>query len=159
MNEDASMPQPVAAASDGACPFCRAPVAEDATKCAHCGSNIGDIRLCPSCAEPVRASATVCPFCRAQLDPQPQASSQFLEEPWSITASPVGAFFSEQSPTALFFPPVLTITNTEINVRRRMLMGMRTLDSKIQACYQRAEAFGFPQLIIFAAREGVELKF
>lgn len=115
-----------------ACPFCLSPAPAGATKCAHCGANIGDVRLCPGCAEPVREAATVCPFCRGDLmPPANEAARSLLTEPWVIESSPLGALLTDQSVTALFFPPTLTITPTEIRIRRKQFMGLRTLDSKI----------------------------
>lgn len=119
-------------ARPGVCPFCLSPAPEGATKCAHCGANIGDIQICPGCGEPVRETATLCPFCRGDLLPPAYAEEGgFLSEPWVIESSPVGAFLTDQSITALFYPPVMTITPSEIRIRRRMFLGMRTLDSKI----------------------------
>ena len=113
------------------CPFCRGALAPEATKCSHCGSNVGDIQTCLKCAEPVRASAVICPFCRADLTPATPQILDFLTEPWIIHASPIGAFITEQLPTALFFPPTLTITSEEIHIRRKMFLGLRTMDQKL----------------------------
>jgi hypothetical protein len=114
------------------CPFCKAQVAPDAVKCPYCASNIGDIRLCPSCAEPVRAAATICPFCRSDLRPaRPRELDEMLREPWVVYSSPFGAMLLEQSATALVFPPVLTITPSEIRIRRRFFFGLRTSDQNI----------------------------
>lgn len=116
----------------GLCPFCLSPAADGASKCAQCGANIGDIRICPSCAEPVRETATICPFCRGDLlPPAYEAARALLTEPWVIESSPLGALLTDQSVTALFFPPTLTITPSEIRIRRRQFLGLRTLDSKI----------------------------
>lgn len=122
-----------ASASSGVreCMFCRYPVPAGAVKCGLCGSNIGDIKICPGCAEPVRQTAIICPFCRADLRPPEPPVEAFLPEPWVIRASPLGAMLAEQSPTALFFPPELILTEREIHIRRRSLMGLRTLDQKI----------------------------
>lgn len=80
----------------------------------------------------MRASATVCPFCRGELAaPAVEAVRALLAEPWVIEASPLGALVTDQSVTALFYPPTLTITPSEIRIRRRQFMGLRTLDSKI----------------------------
>lgn len=119
-------------APDGpACPFCRNAVPEDAVKCGWCGSNIGDIQMCPSCREPVRAGATLCPFCAADLAPPEPEDAALLAEPWVIEASPIGAAITEQLPTALFYPPVLTIDDKEVHVHRRSFLGLRKLDTRL----------------------------
>lgn len=48
-----------------------------------------------------------------------------------IESSPLGALLTDQSVTALFYPPIMTITPGEIRIRRRQFLGLRTLDSKI----------------------------
>jgi hypothetical protein len=125
-------PPPAPDSPPPACPFCLSPAPADAAKCAHCGANIGDIRICPSCAEPVRETATICPFCRGDLLPPAFAEAGALfSEPWVIESSPLGGLITDQSVTALFYPPIMSITPTEIRIRRRMFLGLRTLDSKI----------------------------
>lgn len=74
----------------------------------------------------------MCPFCRSDLlPPQIEEAHALLAEPWIIESSPLGALLTDQSVTALFYPPIMTITATEIRIRRRQFLGMRTLDSKI----------------------------
>ncbi len=48
-----------------------------------------------------------------------------------VYASPLGAFLTEYSVTNLFLPPILTLTANEIHIRRRMFLGLRSLDQKI----------------------------
>jgi hypothetical protein len=118
--------------TSSSCPFCLSSVSDGATKCPHCAANIGDIRLCPSCAEPVRETATICPFCRGDLLPPAfEEARALLADPWVIESSPLGGLITDQSVTALFYPPIMTITATEIRIRRRQFMGLRTMDSKI----------------------------
>lgn len=114
-----------------ACPFCRGTLAPEATKCSHCGSNVGDIKTCPRCAEAVRSSALTCPFCSTDLTPPAPEETALLAEPWVVYASPIGAAITEQSPTAIIFPPILTVGAKEIHIRRRSFLGLRTMDQKL----------------------------
>ena len=113
------------------CPFCRSGLPEGASKCAACGSNVGEIKICTQCQEPVRLVANVCPFCAADLRPPEPEQPPLLGDPWVIEASPIGAFFVDRSLTALIFPPTITISETEISMHRRMLLGLRKYDQKL----------------------------
>lgn len=127
----ADIPPDIPPVGDGFCPFCRSAVAEGAVKCAACGSNVGDIRICTRCSESVRANAKICPYCQTDLAPESPEATALLKEPWVIEASPIGAAIVEQSVTALLYPPTMTITPTDIHIRRRMFLGLRTMDQKI----------------------------
>lgn len=89
------------------------------------------MRLCDSCRESVRAEATLCPFCGSDLAPPEPEIGGLLTEPWVIEASPIGAAITEQLPTALFFPPKLTVTDKEVHVHRRSFFGLRHLDTRL----------------------------
>lgn len=119
-------------APDGECPFCRAELAPGATKCAGCGSNVGDIQICTGCREPVRSGAPLCPFCGTRLVHEVEAFSELDDNPWVIHASAFGAFITEQLPTALFYPPILTVSANEIHIRRRHFGGLRTSNQNVQ---------------------------
>ena len=123
--------KPEAHGEKTSCPFCRASIPAGAMKCAHCGANVGDTKLCPACAEPIRAAAVKCPFCTTDLRPAEPAPAPLLGEPWVVYASNIGSFFTEFIPTSLLFPPVMTVTEREIHIRRKLFIGLRTLDQKI----------------------------
>jgi len=122
---------PGAATVDGQCQFCRSELTEGAMKCSACGANVGDIQICTRCSESVRANAQVCPYCQTDLTPKSPEATALLKEPWIVESSPLGAAIVEQSVTALLYPPTMTITPTDIHIRRRMFLGMRTMDQKI----------------------------
>lgn len=79
----------------------------------------------------MREAARLCPYCGADLTPTPPEEAELLAEPWVIYASPIGAAITEGLPTALFFPPMLTVRPGEVHIHRRSFMGLRKMDQKL----------------------------
>lgn len=136
------------------CPACRSAVAPGAVRCPSCSELLRDYKECPGCAERVRQAARVCRFCSYRFpEPRPQQPEVQLprvirgealdqaafEEPvapnddidFSISATPIGGFFCNQSPTSLLMPPGLRVTAHEVNIRVWSMLGLRSSEQKI----------------------------
>ena len=118
-----------------ACPFCRSPIEAEALKCPHCQSVVGEYKVCPDCRESVSAEARVCRYCGHRwAEPPggaPDAERQDEDILRQVWADNLGAMITEPSITALFFPPVLTITPNEARIRKWSLLGLRAYRQRI----------------------------
>jgi len=123
------------------CPVCANLVPAAARKCSHCGAWLKESKRCPECAELVHDSARRCRYCgnvfagavlsglEATLDPE--LLDMVRQGDYTVWASPLGAMIGEQSPTALFFPPQITITPEHVLIRKYTFLGLRRLDQKL----------------------------
>ncbi|MCX7015648.1 MAG: hypothetical protein NTW86_24365 [Candidatus Sumerlaeota bacterium] len=118
---------------DSQCPFCRGSIAADAIKCLHCQSVVADYKICPDCRESVPAPAAVCKFCGHRWTAPASAAHEEGEEDIlrRVWADPLGALVTMFSPTAVFFPPELTITRTEARIHKWSLFGLRANRQRI----------------------------
>ena len=116
---------------DSQCPFCRSSIATDAVKCPHCQSAVADYKICPDCRESVPAPAAVCKFCGHRWTAPAAREAGEEEVLRRVWADPLGGLVTMFSPTAVFFPPELTISRTEARVQKWSLFGLRVNRQRI----------------------------
>ena len=116
----------------GLCPFCRTAVDSDASKCPNCQSVIGEYIICPDCRESASSQASVCRHCGHRFEADPAGAQAARDEILcQVWADCMGAMITEPSLTALFFPPVLTVTAAEVRIQKWSFWGLRTYRQRL----------------------------
>ena len=119
------------------CPYCSESVNPEARFCRACGRALKDARDCPFCAEPILKQAVRCRYCGSwltekelrRLDTVQQGNLPPIDQ--TISSSPIGAFLTLMSLTAIIYPPELRVTRENIHLRRWTLFGLRVFDQKV----------------------------
>lgn len=112
------------------CPHCGGDCDGDAAYCRCCGHRIRDFTPCRACKEPIAKEATYCPFCSQTVPTDKDLAARSLQ--LTVRATNLGAFFTGGGFTGLLFPPIISVSQGRIRVKRWSFLGLRTHDQEIQ---------------------------
>lgn len=140
---------------EGACPYCGDSIPAEARFCRSCGRALRDNRDCPFCGEPILRTAVRCRYCSSWLTDKELRRLKERKETAStpidrtIVASPIGAFLTSLSLTAILYPPELHVAREHLRLRRWTLFGLRVFDQKVSS--RKVASVRFHKGIIWAS--------
>jgi RNA polymerase subunit RPABC4/transcription elongation factor Spt4 len=112
------------------CPHCRGEIPAEARYCMHCGRIVAEYRNCPACGEPVAQDAAYCPYCTRKVPTELEERAKSFTA--SITASPIGAFFSGGGFTALIYPPRFEVGEGRIRLTKWSFLALRVKQHEVR---------------------------
>ncbi|WDE96841.1 zinc ribbon domain-containing protein [Lentisphaera profundi] len=115
---------------NNSCPHCGSQINDGFNYCPACTRIVQNYQNCEKCIEPYSDSAENCPHCQHKTPSQQQQLATTLD--LEVQATRVGALFTGGSITALFFPPIIKVSNGRINVTKWSFLGLRTHHQEIQ---------------------------
>lgn len=112
------------------CPHCGCQTKEGYRYCPYCTRIILDYQHCETCKEPFSNAATLCPSCQHKPATHQEQRAASLE--LEVQATRLGAFLTSGNITALFYPPIIKVSQGRINVTKWSFLGLRIHHQEIQ---------------------------